>query len=124
MRTRTTTLPSGLISSSLHIPTCTPTPRRGTTFVNGVDQSNSQQNFILGSEMNVSINSRNSLLFEFAKALVHQNGPALVGFSVKYDYTWGRGTGRSLIPSGCDESPGLRFTRPTPRATRLVALNY
>ena len=64
---------------------------RGTTFVNGVDQSNSQQNFILGSEMNVSINSRNSLLFEFAKALVHQNGPALVGFSVKYDYTWGRG---------------------------------
>jgi hypothetical protein len=64
---------------------------RGTTLVNGVDQNNPQQNFILGSEMNVSINSRNSLLFEFAKALVHQNGPALVGFSVKYDYTWGRG---------------------------------
>jgi len=41
--------------------------------------------------MNVSINSRNSLLFEFAKALVHQNGPSLVGFSVKYDYTWGKG---------------------------------
>jgi hypothetical protein len=59
--------------------------------VNGVDQNNGQQNFILGSEMIVSINSRNSLLFEFAKALVHQNGPALVGFSVKYDYTWGKG---------------------------------
>jgi hypothetical protein len=63
---------------------------RGNTFVNGMDQNNVQQNFALGSEMNVSINSRNSLLFEFAKALVHQNGPALVGFSVKYDYTWGR----------------------------------
>lgn len=61
------------------------------TFVDGVDQNNSQQNFILGSEMNVSINSRNSLLFEFGKALVHQNGPALTGFAVKYDYTWGRG---------------------------------
>ena len=64
---------------------------RGTTLVNGVNQNNGQQNFILGSEMNVSINSRNSLLFEFAKALVHQNGPALVGFSVRYDYTWGKG---------------------------------
>ena len=64
---------------------------RGSTLVNGVDQSNSQQNFILGSEVNVSIDTRNSLLFEFAKALVHQNGPTLVGFSVKYDYTWGKG---------------------------------
>jgi hypothetical protein len=64
---------------------------RGTTFVNGIDQNNVQQNFIIGSEMNVSVNARNSLLFEFAKVLVHQNGPALVGFSVKYDYTWGKG---------------------------------
>ena len=64
---------------------------RGTTLVNSVDQNNTQQNFILGTEINVSINSRNSLVFEFAKALVHQNGPALVGFSVKYDYTWGKG---------------------------------
>ncbi|HTS56586.1 MAG TPA: transporter [Terriglobales bacterium] len=61
------------------------------TFLNGVDQNNGQQNFILGSEMNVSINTRNSLLFEFAKAPVHQNGPALTGFTVKYDYTWGKG---------------------------------
>ena len=44
-----------------------------------------------GSEVNVSINARNSLLFEFAKALVHRNGPALTGFSMKYDYTWGKG---------------------------------
>jgi hypothetical protein len=64
---------------------------RAVTFVNGVDQNNSQQNFVLGSEVNVSINSRNSLLFEFAKALVHQNGPALTGFSVRYDYIWGKG---------------------------------
>jgi len=64
---------------------------RGTTFINGADQNNAQQNFILGSEVSVSISSRNSLLFEFAKALVHQNGPALVGFSVRYDYTWGKG---------------------------------
>ena len=63
---------------------------RGTTFVDGVDQNNAQQNFILGGEMNISFNSRNSLVFEFAKALVHNNGPALVGFSVKYDYTWGK----------------------------------
>lgn len=64
---------------------------RGSTSVNGVDQSNPQRNFILGSELNISITSRHSLLFEFAKAFVHQNGPALVGFTVKYDYTWGRG---------------------------------
>ena len=62
---------------------------RGTTFINGVTQNNAQQNFILGSEMNISLNSRNSLVLEFAKALVHNNGPAIVGFSVKYDYTWG-----------------------------------
>jgi hypothetical protein len=64
---------------------------RGITSLDGVDQGNPQRNFILGSEMNVSINSRNSLLFEFAKALVHQNGPAVVGFALKYDYTWGKG---------------------------------
>jgi hypothetical protein len=63
---------------------------RGTTFLNGVTQNNAQQNFILGSEMNISLNRRNSLVFEFTKALVHDNGPALVGFSVKYDFTWGK----------------------------------
>lgn len=62
----------------------------GTTFLNGVTQNNAQRNFILGSEMNISLNPRNSLVFEFAKALVHDNGPALVGFSVKYDFTWGK----------------------------------
>jgi len=62
----------------------------GPTFVNGLIQNNAQQNFVLGGEMNISLNRRNSLVFEFAKALVHNNGPALVGFSVKYDYAWGK----------------------------------
>jgi len=61
---------------------------RGTTTIDGVPQDNSQQNFILGTEMNIALNERNTLILEFAKALVHNNGPALVGFSVKYDYTW------------------------------------
>lgn len=64
---------------------------RGSTSVSGVDQGNPQKNFLLGTEMSVSINTRNSLLLAFGKALVHQNGPALIGFSVKYDFTWGRG---------------------------------
>ena len=41
---------------------------RGATFVDGADQNNAQQNVMLGSEMNLSMNSRHSLLFEFAKA--------------------------------------------------------
>jgi hypothetical protein len=64
---------------------------RGDSFVNGVDQNNSQQNFILGSEVNVSLNRQNSLVFDFAKALVHQNGPAYTGFAVKYTHSWGKG---------------------------------
>jgi Putative MetA-pathway of phenol degradation len=64
---------------------------RGDTFVNGMDENNGQQNFVLGSEMNVSLNPRNTLVLVFAKALVHQNGPAYTGFSVKYVYSWGKG---------------------------------
>ena len=64
---------------------------RGVTFVNGVNQNNSQQNFSLGTELNVSLNARNSLVFGFDKALVHKNGPALTGFGVKYNFTWGKG---------------------------------
>jgi hypothetical protein len=63
----------------------------GTTFLDGITQNNAQQNFILGSEINITLNARNSLTFEFAKAVVHQNGPTLVGFSVRYDYTWAKG---------------------------------
>ena len=63
---------------------------RGDTNVNGVNQDNPQQNFVLGSELVVSPNSRNSFTFEFAKAAVHKNGPALTGFTVRYDYIWGK----------------------------------
>ena len=64
---------------------------RATTFLDGASQNNAQQNLILGNELNVSLTPQNSLTLEFAKALVHQNGPALVGFSLKYDYIWGKG---------------------------------
>jgi hypothetical protein len=64
---------------------------RGGTIVNGIDQNSEQRNFTLGSEVNLSLNSRNLLVFEFAKALVHQNGPASTGFALKYIYTWGKG---------------------------------
>ena len=61
---------------------------RGTTTVDGVAQDNAQQNFALGTEVSISLNPRNILIFEFARALVHNNGPAATGFSVRYDYTW------------------------------------
>jgi hypothetical protein len=56
-----------------------------------VNQNNGQRNFILGSEVNVSLNAQNSFVFELAKALVHPNGPASTGFAVKYSYSWGKG---------------------------------
>ena len=62
----------------------------GATVIDGVHQNDAQKNFTLGSEVNVSLNPRNSLVFQFAKALVHQNGPALTGFAVKYSYSWGK----------------------------------
>jgi hypothetical protein len=61
---------------------------RATTSVDGVSQNNAQQNFIVGSELNISLSPQNSLTFVFAKAIVHQNGPTTTGFSIKYDYTW------------------------------------
>jgi hypothetical protein len=61
---------------------------RATTSVDGVSQNNAQQNFIVGSELNISLSPQNSLTFVFAKAIVHQNGPTATGFSIKYDYTW------------------------------------
>src|SRR5215813_3780845 len=36
---------------------------RGATTVGGVAQDNAQQNFILGTEMNISLNPKNSLIF-------------------------------------------------------------
>ena len=64
---------------------------RGETVVNGVKQNDAQKNFALGSEVNVSLNRQNSLVFQFAKALVHHNGPSITGFAVKYTYSWGKG---------------------------------
>ncbi|MBV8632098.1 MAG: transporter [Silvibacterium sp.] len=64
---------------------------RGNILVSGVNQNASQQNFLLGTELSVSLNAKNTLIFEFADALAHQNGPAIKAFAVKYDYTWGKG---------------------------------
>jgi hypothetical protein len=64
---------------------------RGSTVVNGVDQNNAQTNFSLGSEVNVALNPQNSLVLQFAKVLVHDNGPSITGFAVKYSYSWGKG---------------------------------
>lgn len=64
---------------------------RGATFVNGLNQNDSQQNFSLGTEVNISLTPRNSLVFVLDKALLHTNGPALAGLAVKYNYTWGKG---------------------------------
>jgi hypothetical protein len=63
----------------------------GDTVVDGVNQNNSQRNFIVGGEMNVSLNPRTALVLVFAKAVVHENGTNASGFSVRYDYTWGKG---------------------------------
>jgi len=63
----------------------------GDTTISGVYQNDVQQNFIVGSELVVSPNSRNTLIVEFATAAIHKNGPSLTGFAVKYDYSWGKG---------------------------------
>lgn len=65
---------------------------RGDTFLNGVSQNDGQQNFLLGAEISMSLNPRNTLIVEVGKALAHVNGPSVGGFGVKYDYTWGDGT--------------------------------
>jgi len=78
------------VNDSLWISSDTRYSFRGATVVDGVDQDNAQQNLIVGSEVKVSINSKHSLLFEVAKAVVHHNSPDVVGLAVKYDYTWGQ----------------------------------
>jgi hypothetical protein len=64
---------------------------RGETTVNSLRQDDSQKNFVLGSEVVVSLNAKNQLTFIFEKALVHVSGPSATGASVRYDYLWGRG---------------------------------
>lgn len=63
----------------------------GDNYVNSVNQNDAQQNLILGSEVGISLNPQNLLVFEFAKALVHDNGLAATGFAMKYTYSWGKG---------------------------------
>jgi Putative MetA-pathway of phenol degradation len=63
----------------------------GRTTINNVNQNDSQKNFVLGSEVILSLNERNSLSFVVARALVHENGPTITGVIVKYDYYWGKG---------------------------------
>ena len=58
---------------------------RGGTSINGQDQNDLQKNFVLGSEAIVSLNARNQLRFIVAKALAHENEPAVTGVSVRYD---------------------------------------
>jgi len=64
---------------------------KGDTSLNGIGQDDSQRNFILGTETIVSLNNKNQLTFIFEKALVHTNGPATTGVSMRYDYLWGSG---------------------------------
>jgi hypothetical protein len=42
---------------------------RGDAIVNGTDQNDAQQNFTLGSEVNVSTNPRNLLVFKLGQGL-------------------------------------------------------
>jgi hypothetical protein len=64
---------------------------RGDTILNGIDQDNSQRNFALGSEVNVSLSPQHSLLLLVAKGVLHRNGPASADFAVKYIFSWGHG---------------------------------
>jgi len=63
---------------------------RGETVVDGLAQNNSQQGFIVGTEVHWSPNSHNSLTLVFARALVHTNAPDYSGVVLKYVYSWGK----------------------------------
>jgi len=64
---------------------------RGDTLVDGGDQQNSQQDVTVGSEVNVSLSPRHSLVFLFAKSVVYRNAPASTTSGIKYTFTWGKG---------------------------------
>ena len=64
---------------------------RGDTSIDGVGQSDSQKNFVVGTEWIVSLNNKNQFTVIFEKAAVHVNGPAATGIALRYDYYWGRG---------------------------------
>ena len=56
-----------------------------------MNQNDGQRNLILGSEWIFSLNTRNSLSLVLAKAVLNDNGPAVTGLSIKYEYFWGKG---------------------------------
>jgi hypothetical protein len=62
---------------------------RGDTLVESVDQDNSQEGLILGSEAVWSPSSRSSVALVFARAVVHKNAPDYTGVVVKLTYGWG-----------------------------------
>jgi len=64
---------------------------RGTTFVDGVNQNDAQKNLTLGTEANWTINSRNGIVFLFARSVVHENAPMFTEVALKYFYSWGGG---------------------------------
>src|SRR5262245_43383560 len=68
---------------------------RGSTSVDDVEQDDGQRLLVVGAELTATIDARSSLLFEFAAATVHENAPDATGFSVRYDFLWGRGYGSS-----------------------------
>lgn len=63
---------------------------RGETVVDGVAQSNSQENLTIGTEVHWLPNSHNSLGLVLAKAVVHRNSQAYTGVVIKYVYSWGK----------------------------------
>jgi hypothetical protein len=78
------------LNESLWVAVDTRFSSRGVTVVDGANQDNQQRNVIVGSEINLSITPRHSLLFEIGKSWVHQNSPDVIGFAVKYDFNWSR----------------------------------
>jgi len=77
------------VSSSLWASLDTRYAFRGETVVDGLAQSNSQENLTVGMEAHWSPNSLHSLTLVFARALVHVNAPNYTGVVVKYVYSWG-----------------------------------
>jgi hypothetical protein len=61
---------------------------RGDTFVDDVDQHETQDNLVVGTEAGWSPTEQSSWVLVLAKALVHRNAPAFTGAVLKYVYSW------------------------------------
>lgn len=60
----------------------------GATLVDGVNQNDSQENLIAGSEVSWSPSSNQSLVFLVSNALVYRNAPDETRIALKYIYQW------------------------------------